>query len=128
MDHTLGWRAVGWSGREYLWSLESSKLPLGVECRQCQHRALGRSRTYDSHTRLIECTGTPANCSWPVSAPSRMARCTCGLADPYVIPDGHHRDPLVFRPAEAANSSELADREPNPVRRRTGKQAPQGSC
>ena len=30
----------GWSGRENLWTLESSRLPLGVECRQCQHRAL----------------------------------------------------------------------------------------
>ena len=30
----------GWSGRENLWTLESSGLPLGVECRQCRHRAL----------------------------------------------------------------------------------------
>jgi hypothetical protein len=30
----------GWSGRENLWMLESSRLPLGVECIQCQHRAL----------------------------------------------------------------------------------------
>jgi hypothetical protein len=30
----------GWSGRENLWTLETSGLPLGVECRTCRHRAL----------------------------------------------------------------------------------------
>jgi hypothetical protein len=30
----------GWSGRENLWTLERNGLPLGVECSQCQHRAL----------------------------------------------------------------------------------------
>ena len=30
----------GWSGRENLRTLESSILPLGVECRQCQRRSL----------------------------------------------------------------------------------------
>jgi hypothetical protein len=30
----------GWSDRENLWTLERTGLPLGVECRQCRHRAL----------------------------------------------------------------------------------------
>jgi hypothetical protein len=30
----------GWTGRENLWTLERTRLPLGVECSQCQHRAL----------------------------------------------------------------------------------------
>jgi hypothetical protein len=30
----------GWSGGENLWTLGRSGQPLGVECRQCQHRAL----------------------------------------------------------------------------------------
>jgi hypothetical protein len=30
----------GWSGRENLSTLERNGLPLGVECSQCQHRAL----------------------------------------------------------------------------------------
>lgn len=30
----------GWSGRENIFTLENSGLPLGVECLACRHRAL----------------------------------------------------------------------------------------
>ncbi|MFO1081914.1 MAG: hypothetical protein U1E23_14950 [Reyranellaceae bacterium] len=60
--------SAGWSGRENIFSLENSGLPLGVECKACRHCALVPLK------RLLRQRGVHLM----TQLTSLRLRCTCG--------------------------------------------------